>query len=311
MASTAYISHPECQLHDMGAGHPECPERLAAINDALVRTGIMDLLRVEDAEPATREQLLRAHSVEHVDRVFANAPASGSVALDPDTSMNSHSLEAALRAAGAAVQATERVLGGEVKNAFCAVRPPGHHAEYDRAMGFCIFNNIAVAAAHALEVHKLKRVAVVDFDVHHGNGTEDIFARDPRVMLCSSYQHPFYPYSGGATQPGHLVNVPLPAGTTSDAFREAITAQWLPQLNAFAPECIFISAGFDAHKFDPLANMNLTESDFSWITREIMTVADQHCEGRIVSSLEGGYDLEALALSVMAHVRCLARLDAS
>lgn len=303
--TTAYIQHPTCALHDMGAEHPECPDRLAAINDALINARLMELLRVVDAVPATREQIARVHSPEHIEHVCNSVPVEGFYPLDADTNMNSHSLAAAELAAGAVVQATNLVMCGDAKQVFCAVRPPGHHAEYSRAMGFCIFNNIAVGVAHALAEHGIQRAAVLDFDVHHGNGTEDIFKDDPRVMLCSSFQHPFFPYLYGESQTGHLINVPLSAGSDSAAFRAAVLERWLPELDAFKPEIIYISAGFDAHRLDPLAQVNLVEDDFAWVTREIKKVANQYSEGRIISALEGGYDLQALGRSVVAHLGVL------
>ncbi|WP_185235187.1 histone deacetylase family protein [Teredinibacter franksiae] len=309
MPVTAYLTHPVCLQHDMGAGHPECPQRLSAINDALVHARVMDFLRCREAKPVEVHQLKRVHTRDYIASVHSAAPAEGMIALDSDISMNQYSLEAAQMAAGAAVQAVDLVMHGEADNAFCAVRPPGHHAERERAMGFCIFNNIAVAAAHALEHYGLERVAIVDFDVHHGNGSEDIFKNEPRVMLCSSFQHPFYPYSCGPSAEGHLVNVRLPAGTDSETFRAALEEQWFPQLRRFKPQMIFISAGFDAHRRDPLAQLNLLEADYSWVTREIKKLAEQCCEGRIVSSLEGGYDLQALGTSVVAHIKVLSGLE--
>lgn len=306
--TTAFLTHADCIQHEMTYGHPESPQRLWAINDALIQARVMDLLKPYQAPKASVEQLLRVHTRGHVDFIQQSSPEEGWFAIDPDTYMNPHTLDAALRAAGSVVKACELVMEGEVTNAFCAVRPPGHHAERDRAMGFCFFNNVAVGVAHALEKYGLKRVAVVDFDVHHGNGTEDIFANESRVMLCSSFQHPFYPHSGGPSVEGHLVNVPLPAGTAGGAFRSAIVDQWLPQLYDFAPEMIFISAGFDAHKKDVLAQLNLVEDDYAWITGEIMKVARACSGNRIVSSLEGGYHLEALGASVVAHVKRLLKI---
>jgi len=301
----AYIQHEVCALHDMGSDHPECPARLAAINDALIRARLMDWMRVYEAEPATRKQLALVHTDAYLEQVYNAVPDEGLIALDPDTHMNACSLDAALLAAGASIQATELVMKGELRQAFCAVRPPGHHAEHNRAMGFCIFNNIALGAAYALSEYELERVAIIDFDVHHGNGTEDIFRDDKRVLFCSCYQFPFYPFIYGDSEKGHLVNVPLSAGTDSDAFRKAVSAQWLPELHAFKPELIFISAGFDAHKKDPMAQVNLVDEDFSWVTKEIKSIADSYACGRIVSSLEGGYDLHALGTSVVAHLGAL------
>ncbi len=303
--SIAYITHQKCQLHDMGTYHPEQPARLSAINDRLIATGLDMVLRQHDAEPATREQLLAAHDEAYVDSIFRKSPEMGLVNVDPDTSMNPFSLQAALLAAGAAVQAVDMVMAGEVDQVFCAVRPPGHHAEHDKAMGFCLFNNIAVAAHHALSTHGLERVAIVDFDVHHGNGTEDIVKGDERILFCSSFQHPFYPHSGHDCTATNILNTPMPGGSDGEAFRAAVTEAWLPRLEAFAPQLIFISAGFDAHQADPLADFNLVDEDFAWITRRLCEQAERSAEGRVVSSLEGGYDLHALARSVEAHLKAM------
>ena len=305
---TAFIHHSDCLRHDMGAHHPECPARLGAVEDQLIASGLIGALDVHDAPLATREQLLRVHTVEHVDNIDAVSPGRGLHHLDPDTAMNPHTRLAAYRAAGAAVLATDLVIGGEADNAFCNVRPPGHHAERHRAMGFCFFNNVAVAAAHALEVHGLARVAIADFDVHHGNGTEQIFAADPRVMMVSTFQHPFYPYSGVDGRSDRMVNVPLPAYSAGRQFREAVDSFWLPALDAFAPEMLFISAGFDAHRDDDMASLGLVEADYAWVTTQLCAVAGRHCRGRIVSMLEGGYELHALGRSVASHLRVLAGL---
>ncbi len=301
----AYISHQDCQLHEMGVGHPERPARLTSIEDALVSSGLDVALRHYSSPRVTRDQLLRVHASDYVDFVDTSAPASGMVFLDGDTAMNPHSHTAALRAAGAVVQAVDLVISGEVGAAFCNVRPPGHHAEHNLAMGFCIFNNVAVGAAHALENHGLQRIAIVDFDVHHGNGTEDIFRNDTRVLLCSSFQHPFYPYSGADTVSEHILNLPLPAGTTGEEFREAAANRWLDSLNAFQPEMVFISAGFDAHVEDEIGGLAFTERDYAWITHLVKEIADGHAGGRIVSVLEGGYALPALGRSVAAHIDAL------
>lgn len=303
--TTAYITHPQCLLHEMTEGHPEAPQRLWAINDALIQSRVMDFLSEVSAVKATKKQLCRVHSPTLFDYLSAHSPREGLFAVDPDTYMNRHSLEAAYYAAGAVVKAADLVMKKQVTNAFCAVRPPGHHAERNQAMGFCLFNNIAVGVQHVLDEYRLQRIAILDFDVHHGNGTEDIFRNEDRVLVCSSYQHPFYPYSGEASVPGHLINTPLPAGTRGDAFREAISREWWPQLHAFKPEMIFISAGFDAHKLDELAHLNLVEDDYAWITQEIMKIAKAYSQDRIVSSLEGGYHLVALANSVVAHIKAL------
>ena len=292
----------------MGSHHPECPVRIAAIEDHLLATGIQKHLVDVDAPPATREQLLRVHDPDYVDAIEASVPERGLVHLDPDTAMNPHSYHAALRAAGAVVKATDMVVGNEVENAFCCVRPPGHHAGRARAMGFCFFNNVAVGAAHALEKHGLERVAIVDFDVHHGNGTEDIFRDDPRVLMVSTFQHPFYPYSGVEGRSDRMVNIPLAAYSGGRQFRDAVDKYWLPALARFEPEMIFISAGFDGHRDDDMASLSLVESDYGWVTERIKEIAEQHGKGRMVSTLEGGYELNALARSVAEHIRVLSGL---
>ncbi len=305
---TAYISHPLCLKHDMGAHHPECPARIHAIEDQLIASGLMDYLQHHDAPEATREQLLRVHDAAHLDHVAATSPAQGIVHIDGDTAMNPYTYQAALRAAGAAVLAADLVMAGKVENAFCGVRPPGHHAERARAMGFCLFNNVAVGAAHALEHYALKRVAIADFDVHHGNGTEDIFRNDPRVMLCSTFQHPFYPNSGADSGNEHIINVPLAAGAGGSELRTAVTEHWLPALEAFQPEMIFISAGFDAHRDDDMSMLRLSEPDYAWVTAELKRIAEQYAQRRIISVLEGGYELHALGRSVAAHIKLLSGL---
>jgi acetoin utilization deacetylase AcuC-like enzyme len=305
---TAYISHPEYLKHNMGDWHPESPLRLSAIDDQLHAARLFDYLAHHEAPLAHRNQLLRVHDAAYIDLIEAASPYEGFNALDPDTSMNPHTLDAAYHAAGGAVMGVDMVMRGEVSSAFVACRPPGHHATRNRAMGFCFFNNVAVAAAHALEAHGLERVAIVDFDVHHGNGTEDIFRDDPRVMLCSTFQHPFYPYSGADTISEHIVNVPLPAGTRGPAYREAFTAGIMPRLEAFRPQMLFFSAGFDGHRDDDMAQFGLVEADYAWITEQGMGVAARHAEGRIVSVLEGGYDLDSLGRSVAAHIKTLADL---
>jgi acetoin utilization deacetylase AcuC-like enzyme len=311
--STVYYSHPDCHLHDMGAGHPECPQRLDAISDQLLSSGLDIALDFRDAPKATHEQIERAHSTHYateIQDVLEHVRDEGATrALDPDTIACPGTLAAALRAAGAAVAATDDVISGRAETAFCAVRPPGHHATRDEAMGFCFFNNVAIAARHALDVHGLERVAIIDFDVHHGNGTEDIIAGDDRVLMCSYFQHPLYPYSGAVPKGTNMVNVPLAPYTRGPAIREAIDAMWMPALEAFKPQMIFISAGFDAHREDDLGQLGMVEADYEWITRRLMAVAAQHCGGRIVSCLEGGYNLSALARSVVAHVRVLAGVD--
>ncbi len=296
----AFITHPDCLRHAMGPGHPERPQRLTAIEEALRSEGLWEALLHLEAPLASREHLTRVHDPAYVEAIFATAPKGGMAVLDPDTAMNPYSLTAALRAAGAAVLGVEKVLAGDVASAFCSVRPPGHHAERDKAMGFCIFNNAAVGAAHALALG-LGRVAICDFDVHHGNGTEDIFRDEPRVLLCSTFQHPFYPFRGADTVSDHIVNVPLPAGTGSQGFREAVEARWLPALEAFRPELMLCSAGFDAHRDDPLGGLRLTEEDYAWVTEAIAPFAGRG----MVSVLEGGYHLKALGASACAHIRAL------
>ncbi len=301
----------------MGAGHPECPDRLSAIEDRLLVSGVGDALDRREAPQAGIADLERAHGRMHVaalrgltdslrEEIAAGGPSHAQI--DPDTSMNVHTWDAALRAAGAALAATDAVMAGEMENAFCAIRPPGHHACRDQAMGFCFLNNVAIAARYALERHGLKRVAIVDFDVHHGNGTEDIVAGDQRVLMVSFFQHPFYPSGGARSHASNLVNVPVPAYTKGPQVRELIESSWLPRLEAYKPEMIFISAGFDAHRLDDMGQMGLVEADYTWITQRIKAVAQRHAQGRIVSCLEGGYNLDALALSVEAHIRVLADL---
>ena len=290
----------------MGALHPECPSRLSAINDYLIAHGLDHGLLYRDAPLATCEQLLRVHSAAHLARLKRSSPALGIVHLDPDTAMNPHTLQAALRAAGAGVLAVDLVMAGEVPNAFCAVRPPGHHAERTGASGFCFFNNVAVAAAHALQAHGLARVAIVDFDVHHGNGTEDCFKGNEQVLMVGMFQHPFYPYSGTDDPAPNMLNVPLPRGTEGDEFRQVVFDIWLPRLRQFRPEMILVSAGFDAHLEDDLGGMKLVEMDFVWITEQLMQIAAESARGRIVSMLEGGYVHSALARSVAAHLKVLA-----
>ena len=315
VSKTGYYTHRDCRRHEMGAGHPERPERLDAIEDRLLASGVADCLERREAPAASLADLALAHDARHVDALrgqslrLAEDIADGGpahAALDPDTSLNVHTWDAALRAAGAALAATDAVLAGELENAFCAVRPPGHHAERDRAMGFCFFNNVAVAARYALERHGLQRVAVVDFDVHHGNGTEHILAGEPRALMVGFFQHPFYPHSGTEAPAANMCNVPVPAYTRGAALRELSSRTWLPRLDAFRPQLVFISAGFDAHRDDELGQLGLLEADFAWLTQQIKDVARRHCGGRIVSCLEGGYALDALGRSVEAHLRVLA-----
>jgi acetoin utilization deacetylase AcuC-like enzyme len=305
----AFITHPECLKHDMGAHHPERPARLTAIEDQLIASGLGQHLRRYEAPLASDEQLARVHPIEYVQAIRGAAPQSGTVHLDPDTAMNPWSLPAALRAACAAVLAVDLVLESKVDTAFCAVRPPGHHACRARPMGFCIFNNVAVAARHAIEQHGLERVAIVDFDVHHGNGTEDIFEGDPQVLMVSTFQHPFYPYSGTDDPAANMVNVPLAAGSGSHEFRDAVRESWMPALEEFAPQLVLFSAGFDAHGEDDMAMLRLSDYDYAWVTEQVKDVADRHGQGRIVSVLEGGYALSALGRSVVQHLKVLAGLS--
>ena len=304
----ALITHPDCLKHEMGAYHPERPERLTAIEDQLIASGVGPVLERHDAPLASDEQLARVHPVEYVRAIRDAAPDSGTVHLDPDTAMNPHSLNAALRAAGAAVLATDLVLQSKVKTAFCSVRPPGHHACRARPMGFCIFNNVAVAARHALEAHGLERVAIVDFDVHHGNGTEDIFEGDPQVLMVSTFQHPFYPYSGTDSPASNMVNVPLSAGAGSREFRRAVSDDWLPALQEFKPQLVLFSAGFDAHAEDDMAMLRFADSDYAWVTEQLKAVAERDAKGRMVSMLEGGYSLSALGRSAVQHIKVMAGL---
>lgn len=312
---TGYFTHRDCWAHEMGPGHPECPERLDAVEDRLLMSGLEVALDRRSAPIASLADIELAHGRMYVaslrglsdvlrEEIEAGGPSYSQI--DPDTSMNIRTWDAALRAAGAALAATDAVLAGEMQNAFCAVRPPGHHACRDKAMGFCFFNNVAIAAKYALERHGLKRVAIVDFDVHHGNGTEDIVAGDDRILMVSFFQHPFYPLGWPHSDAGNLVNLPVPAYTRGPEVRDMIEAAWIPRLEAFAPEMIFISAGFDAHREDDMGQMGLVEQDFAWITNRVKDVARRHARGRIVSCLEGGYVMSALGRSVEAHLRVLA-----
>jgi len=306
--ATAFVTHADCLKHEMGAYHPERPERLTAIEDQLIASGIGQHLARYEAPLATDEELARVHPIEYVRAIRDAAPEQGTVHLDPDTAMNPHSLRAALRAAGAAVLATDLVMRGEANSAFCSVRPPGHHACRARPMGFCIFNNVAVAARHARHAHGVERVAIIDFDVHHGNGTEEIFQNDPHVLMASTFQHPFYPYSGTDDPAPNMVNVPLAAGAGSRQFREAVLESWMPALDGFKPQLVVFSAGFDAHAEDDMAMLRFSDADYAWVTQQVKAVAERHAGGRMVSMLEGGYALSALARSVVQHVRVMAGL---
>jgi acetoin utilization deacetylase AcuC-like enzyme len=307
--STAIYRHPDCLLHEMGDWHPESPARLRAIDDQLILARLDGLIEQRSAPVAELPAILRNHTEGALAIVRDNVPAVGEYyPIDGDTLMCHYTYQAALRAAGAALAATDAVIAGSIDNAFCSIRPPGHHARPSAPMGFCFFNNVAIAVRHALASHGLERVAIVDFDVHHGNGTAEAFAGDPKVLMTSFFQHPFYPYSEPEPMTATRVNVPVPAGSDGEVIRKLVTEHWLPALHAFRPQMIFISAGFDAHREDDMGEMNLVEADYAWITREVMLVAKEHAQGRIVSCLEGGYNLSALARSVVAHIKVLAEL---
>jgi acetoin utilization deacetylase AcuC-like enzyme len=293
----------------MGSCHPECPERLSAINDQLLITGYLNFMDAYDAPMASIEQISRAHSALYVQELIAQSPKEGYQQVDPDTKMNPHSINAALRAAGAAIQATDLVLDGVASNAFCCVRPPGHHAEHDAAMGFCFFNNVAIGIRHALDVRGLQKVALIDFDVHHGNGSEDIFRDDERVLMCSIFEIDLYPFTGELIPEKRMVNIGLPTRSKGEVFREAVEKFWIPALEQFQPEMIYISAGFDAHREDDMGNLGLVEADYEWVTKQIVDLAQKYSQGRIVSCLEGGYVLSPLARSVAAHIKVLIGAD--
>lgn len=299
------FTHPDCLKHEMGFGHPESPQRLQAIIAALKSAPFADQLVWKTPPQATKEALIRVHDPAYVDSIFSHAPKSGYLRLDPDTAMNPYTLSAALYAAGACVAAVDEVFQDHAKHVFCCVRPPGHHAEPNSAMGFCFFNNIAVGIAQALEKYHCQRVALVDFDVHHGNGSESMFFNQPKVLFWSSFQHPFYPGVSLSHKPSHIHLCPLSAGTKSAVFRGHVNQELIPLLETFKPECIFISAGFDAHQLDPLANINLVAADYAFITQELCRIAEKYSKGRLISSLEGGYHLQALAESVVAHVQTM------
>jgi acetoin utilization deacetylase AcuC-like enzyme len=308
--STAIYSHPDCLKHEMGEWHPECPARLQAIDDQIILARLQGLIEQRTAPAAGLDAIRRNHTETGIAIVRDHTPAPGSYyPIDADTSLCNQSYQAALRAAGAAIAATDAVLDGEIDNAFCSVRPPGHHARPSAPMGFCLFNNIAIAARHALDVRGLERVAVIDFDVHHGNGTAESFHDDPRVLMASFFQHPFYPYSDPEPLTATSVNVPVPAYSNGEVVRKVVEEHWLPALHAFRPQMLFVSAGFDAHRDDDMGGMALVEADYAWMTRQIVAVAREHAQGRIVSCLEGGYNLSALGRSVVAHLKVLADLE--
>lgn len=306
--TTAFYTHPSCYLHELGPGHPESPARLTAIEQQLKQDGIDKALQHYEAPLATEAELAQLHTPEVIAQVKEHTPSSGYYFIDGDTVLNPSSWIAARAAAGAALAATKAVLAGQVDNAFCSIRPPGHHATPDTAMGFCLFNNIALAAKYALDQHGLQRVAIVDFDVHHGNGTQAAFENDERVLMVSFFQHPIYPFSGCDSTSNHMLNLPVPAHTHGSAIRTLVQRHWLPALHAHQPQMIFISAGFDAHREDPIGQLDLVEADYAWFTEQIMQVAQQYAQSRIVSCLEGGYQPNALGRSVAAHIKILADL---
>lgn len=306
---TAWIDSPDCQAHFVGSLHPESPQRTEVIVQALRRSGLWILMQKIEAPEANDMQLARVHTRNYLNSLENQVPEQGQVKINEDTYLSRESLQAAKKAAGAAIHAVDMVMRKHAKNAFCAVRPPGHHAHADKASGFCFINNIAVAAMHAIAEYRLERVAILDFDLHHGDGTEDIFRDDERVMLLSTFEYPLYPFTGiekiGSNR--HIANTPLKAGDGSNEFRDAIRQVWLPKLDAFKPQLILLSAGFDAHRDDHLGHLNLTEADFEWLTKKVMLVANRHAKGRIVSILEGGYALPSLASSAKAHIACLVK----
>ena len=301
----AFISHTDCALHETTSYHPDTAERLAAIHDRLIASGLEMIMHFYDAPMVSVEQLCRVHDADYVSEIFQKLQDNERVWLDADTLMVSASLTAAQRGAGAVVKAVDLVMSQDANSAFCCVRPPGHHAEHNKAMGFCIFNNVAVGVAHAIAQYGLERVAIIDFDAHHGNGTEDIFRGNEQVLLCSSFQHPFYPDTGVPGKHDNMINIGLAAGTSGEQFRQLVEQQWLPELETFQPELIFISAGFDGHREDDMSDLDLVEEDFAWVTREMKKIADNYAQGRIVSTLEGGYVMSALGRSVASHIDAL------
>ena len=307
MTQTAFISHPDTLLHVMDGSHPESPARITVIKNAVLASHLKQKLQFYDAPAASITQLKRVHTAEYVEHIYNIAPKAGLVRLDADTAMGPMSLSAALHASGAVILATDLVMSGKVNNAFCCVRPPGHHAGRANSAGFCIFNHVAVGVAHAIAQYNIKRVAIIDFDVHHGDGTEDIFKDNPNVMLCSTFQHPFYPHRGADTRSNNMVNVPIKAHANGSDFKKVFETEFKPALEAFKPEIVFISAGFDAHINDPLADLALTTVDYVWMTEFIKTIVKKYAQNRIISSLEGGYDLPSLAESALAHIETLSK----
>jgi len=302
---TAFISHPACRAHLADGSHPQRPERLSAVYDHLVSSGAIDFLDFVDAPLATVEELERVHCGDYVRRLQVISPGAGTVFLDEDTEMDSHSVEAALRAAGAVIHAVDLVMRGEATNAFCNVRPPGHHATRDTAMGFCFFNNIAVGTAHALEKWGIERAAIVDFDAHHGNGTEDIFRGESRVLYCCAFQRDLFQTPKAGSSGGRTAHIPMRIGSGGEVFREAVRENWIQALDAFKPEIIFVSAGFDGHLEDTMSDLAFTDSDYRWISELLVEIAERHAGKRLVSALEGGYDLESLGRSAALHVKAL------
>lgn len=304
----ALISHPDCLKHDMGAHHPECPQRLDAVHDQLLVTGLAHFMQSHEAPLATEEQLLRVHDAAYLrslQDITQNIPDDGCVYVDPDTAMNQYSYQAALRAAGAAVLATDLVASSQAPVAFCNIRPPGHHAKRAAASGFCFFNNVVIGIRHALAVHGLSRVALIDFDVHHGDGSEELLCDEPRALMCSTFETGIFPFCGSQPMGRNMINVGLPSRSGGSAFRAAVTHEWLPALEKFRPQMLFVSAGFDGHREDDMGNLGLLEADYEWVTRQIMQVAQRDAQGRVVSCLEGGYVMSPLGRSVAAHVKVL------
>ncbi len=303
--TTGFFSHDDCMKHNMGAEHPECPERLAAITSYLADTGLGQDLDWVRPDEATRDQLQTVHPERYLNQLDLMQPTRGQVYTDPDTAMMPDTLRAARLAAGASIEAVDMVLSSQLTNAFVCARPPGHHAERSKSMGFCFYNNIALAAMRALNFHQLERVAIIDFDVHQGNGTVDIVGGDERILMCSSFQHPFYPHSHVHRQAENIINTPIQAGTPADEYRKIVEAAWLKRLQDFRPQLVLVSAGFDGHRLDPMAELNLEVEDYRWLTEMITSVASDHANDRVISTLEGGYHLRALAESVNAHLEVL------